>query len=119
MIISSALVFVWYLQTKQTKPAQDLTIDMAGTRIENKEFKEAAFKQSGVEFTDAAGHKFVTTIGSDATREMLLKKVDEFNKANPSTAIKIGCPATLAIHLWKCAVCPDSSDHENLSLIHI
>ena len=89
MIISSALVFVWYLQTKQTKPAQDLTIDMAGTRIENKEFKEAAFKQSGVEFTDAAGHKFVTTIGSDATREMLLKKVDEFNKANPSTAIKI------------------------------
>jgi len=89
MIMSSALIFVWFLQSKQTKAAQDLTIDMAGTRIENKEFKEAAFKQSGVEFTDAAGNKFVTTIGSDATREMLLKKVDEFNKANPASAIKI------------------------------
>ena len=89
MIISSALVFVWFLQSKQTKAAQDLTIDMAGTRIENKEFKEAAFKQGGVEFTDAAGNKFVTTIGSDATREMLLKKVDEFNKANPAAAIKV------------------------------
>ncbi|MGB7209435.1 MAG: ATP-dependent zinc metalloprotease FtsH [Pyrinomonadaceae bacterium] len=89
MIISSALVFVWFLQSKQTKAAQDLTIDMAGTRIENKDFKEAAFKQGGVEFTDASGNKFVTTIGSDATREMLLKKVDEFNKANPAAAIKV------------------------------
>ena len=87
MIISSALVFVWYLQTKQTKPAQDLTIDSATTRIENKEFKQAAFKQASVEFTDQSGNKFLTTIGSEATREMLLKKIDEFNKANPSGAI--------------------------------
>ncbi len=89
MIISSALVFVWFLQSKQTKASQDLTIDMAGTRIENKEFKEAAFRQSAVEFTDAGGNKFLTTIGSDATREMLLKKLDEFNKANPANAVKI------------------------------
>ncbi|MEO7674837.1 MAG: ATP-dependent zinc metalloprotease FtsH [Pyrinomonadaceae bacterium] len=88
MIISSALVFVWFLQSKQTKPAQDLTIDMAITRIDNKEFKEAAFKQSGVEFTDAGGNKFVTIIGSDATREVLLKKVGEFNTANPAGSIK-------------------------------
>ena len=88
MIISSALVFVWFLQSKQTKAAQDLTIDMAITRIQNKEFKEALFKQSAVEFTDAAGAKFVTTIGSDATREVLLKKVNEFNDANPAILIK-------------------------------
>src|SRR5687767_4336135 len=62
---------------------------MAGTRIENKEFKEAAFKASAIEFTDQAGNKFLTTIGSDATREMVLKRVDEFNRANPANAIKV------------------------------
>ena len=72
MIISSALVFVWFLQSRQAKPSQDLTIDMAVTRINNKDFASASFKQSQVEFTDASGAKFVTVIGSDATREMLM-----------------------------------------------
>ena len=89
MIISSALVFVWFLQSKQTKAAQDLTIDMAVTRIENKEFKEAVLKQSAIEFTDAGGNKFVTTIGRDTTSELLLKKLTEFNTANPANAVKI------------------------------
>jgi cell division protease FtsH len=88
MIISLALVFVWFLQSKQTKTAQDMTIDMAVTRIDNKEFKSAAFKQTQVEFTDANDAKYVTTIGSDATREMLLKKIDDFNTNNPSARIK-------------------------------
>lgn len=89
VIITGALSFVWFLNNKQTKAAQELTIDMAGTRIENKEFKEAAFKASAIEFTNQAGEKFVTTIGSDATREMVLKRLDEFNKANPANAVKI------------------------------
>ncbi len=88
-IISGALLFVWYLQGKQTKAPQELPIDVASTRIENKEFKEAAFKQSAVEFTDAGGNKFLTTIGSDATREILLKKIDDFNKANTGTSAVI------------------------------
>ncbi|MBK6750041.1 MAG: ATP-dependent zinc metalloprotease FtsH [Acidobacteria bacterium] len=88
MIISSALVFVWFLQTKQTKPPAELSIDMAITRINNKEINEAFFKQSQVEFTDASGNKFVTIVGSDATREMLGKKVDEFNKENQTAQIK-------------------------------
>jgi cell division protease FtsH len=87
MIISSALVFVWFLQSKQTKAAQDLSIDMAVTRIENKEFKEALFKQSAVEFTDMSGNKFVTKIGSDPTRELLTTTVNEFNKQNPTGKI--------------------------------
>ena len=62
---------------------------MAATRIENKEFKEAVFKATTVEFTDQTNARFVTTIGSDATREMLLKKVDEFNAANPSNVVKV------------------------------
>ena len=87
MIISSALVFVWFLQAKQAKPSQDLSINMAVTRIDNKEFKEALFKQSAVEFTDLSGNKFLTKVGSDPTREMLVGKVTEFNKQNPSSQI--------------------------------
>jgi cell division protease FtsH len=88
MIITSALVFVWFLNSKQTKAAKELSINEASIRIENKEFTEAAFKASAVEFSDKDNNKYVTTIGSDATREMLLKKVDEFNTNNPAIAIK-------------------------------
>ncbi|MDQ3748642.1 MAG: ATP-dependent zinc metalloprotease FtsH [Acidobacteriota bacterium] len=88
MIISSSLLFVYFLQGKQGKNPQDLTIDLAMTRIENKEFKEAFFKQGGVEFVDRNEGKFVTTIGSDATRETLLKAITDFNKANPSSQVK-------------------------------
>ena len=88
MIISSALLFVWYLQSKQAKSPQDLPIDRAIAQINNKEFREATFKQSQVEFLDNAGNKLVTTIGSDPTREALLKAVTDFNAANPSVAIK-------------------------------
>ena len=87
MIIACALSFVWFLQSKQGKAAADLSIDMAVTRIDNKEFKEALFKQSSVEFTDMSGNKFVTKIGSDPTRELLTTTVNEFNKQNPSNKI--------------------------------
>lgn len=86
LIISTALAFVWFLQSKQTKAPQELTINEAITRIDNKDFKAAAFKQSAVEFTDAGDNKFVTTIGSDATREVLLKKVNDYNEANKATS---------------------------------
>jgi cell division protease FtsH len=88
MIISSALLFVWFLQSKQGKTPQDLTIDAAITRINNKDFKEAFFKASQVEFVDQKGDKFVTTIGSDPTREMLLNTIKTHNSANPSSEIK-------------------------------
>ena len=88
-IISAALLFVWYLQGKQQKAPKELAINEAITRIDNKDFKEAAFKSSAVEFTDMAGNKFVTTIGSDPTRELLSKKIDEFNKTNAGTSASI------------------------------
>jgi len=92
MIISSALVFVWFLQTKQTKAPAELSIDMAITRINNKEIKEALFKQSQVEFTDASGNKLVTVVGGDPTTEMLKKQIQDFNHANesaPASQIKM------------------------------
>jgi cell division protease FtsH len=88
LIIGSAIAVVWFIQNKQVKNPQDLSIDMAITRIDNKEIKEALFKQSQVEFTDASGAKWVTSLGSDATRALLVKKIDDFNHENPSAQVK-------------------------------
>ena len=88
MIISSSLLFVYFLQSKQGKNPSDLTVDSAQTRIKNKDFKEAYFRPSQVEFKDANGAVFVTTIGSDPMRETLLKTVTDFNAANESAPIK-------------------------------
>lgn len=70
------------------KSAQELTVDDAVTRINNKDFKEANFKQSEVEFIDANGRKWITTISSDFTRETLFRTVNNFNSHNPSATIK-------------------------------
>jgi cell division protease FtsH len=88
MIISSAMLFVWFLQGRQGANPQDLPIDLATIRINNKEFKEATFKQNQVEFVDANKNKFITTIGSDPVRENLLLTITTFNKENPSSTIK-------------------------------
>ncbi|HSK74648.1 MAG TPA: ATP-dependent zinc metalloprotease FtsH [Pyrinomonadaceae bacterium] len=88
MIISSALLFVYFLPGRQDKNPQDLPIDLAISRINNKDFKEAKFTQSQVEFLDANNNKLITTIGSDPTRETLLKAITDFNRENPGSAIK-------------------------------
>ena len=88
VIISGALSFVWFLQSRQTKPTQDLSIDMAITRIQNKDFKEALFKQSSVEFTDQSGNKFATGIGSDPTRELLVNTISKFNEENQAARVQ-------------------------------
>ena len=87
-VISTALLFVWYLQGKQTKALGVLTIDEAITRINNKDFKEVYFKDSQVEFTDKSDEKFTITIGSNPTMELLLSEVKAFNEANGSSKIK-------------------------------
>jgi cell division protease FtsH len=87
LLISGALFIVYYLQGKQTKAPEKLSIDLAQTRIANKEFKEALLKQTSVEFTDLNGNKFVTVLGSDPTREMITKSINEFNQQNPASQI--------------------------------
>ncbi len=78
MIISSALVFVWFLQTKQTKNPQELSFDQAITRIKNKEITEAVVKQDVLELTTKANEKFTTKLdASDATRENILAAANE------------------------------------------
>lgn len=88
MIVSSGLLLIYFLNSKQTTP-DDLTISSAITRIGNKDFKEAFFKQSQVEFVDNTGKKFITTIGSDPTRETLLKVITEYNTANSTSQIEV------------------------------
>lgn len=78
MIISSALVFVWFLQTKQTKNPQELSFDQAITRIKNKEITEAVVKQDVLELTTKGNEKFTTKLdASDATRENILAAANE------------------------------------------
>lgn len=88
-IISGVLSLVWFVQNKQIKAPQELSINDAIARINNKDFKKAYFKQSSVEFTDANGNVYFSTIGSDPTRDMLLEKVVDFNKANEGTSAVI------------------------------
>ncbi|MBA3334803.1 MAG: ATP-dependent zinc metalloprotease FtsH [Pyrinomonadaceae bacterium] len=77
-IISTALLFVYFLNSKQTKNPQELSYDIASTRIENKEVSEVLFKQDSVELTDKNKDKFFTKLDtSDAPREALLKSAKD------------------------------------------
>jgi cell division protease FtsH len=86
MIISGSLLFVYFLQGRASTNPQELSLDQVNTRIENKEIKEAYFKQSQVELTDSNGTKFFATLGSDATRESLIKQLKEFNDKNAGSS---------------------------------
>jgi cell division protease FtsH len=78
MIISSALLFVWFLQTKQTKNPQELSFDQGLARIKNKEATEATVRQDTLEIVDKSGAKFTTKLdSSDATREVILAALNE------------------------------------------
>jgi cell division protease FtsH len=78
MIISSALLFVWFLQTKQTTSPQELSFDQGLARIKNKEATEATVRQDTLEIVDKSGAKFTTKLdSSDATREVILAALNE------------------------------------------
>lgn len=78
MIISSALLFVWFLQTKQTKNPQELSFDQGLARIKNKEATEATVRSDTLEIVDKSGAKFTTKLdSSDATREAILAAANE------------------------------------------
>jgi cell division protease FtsH len=83
MIISVALVLVWYLQSKQTKNPQEITLNSAITRIRNKEIKEVTVKSAQVDVVDKDNNKYFATIGSDATREAIIKEVGAINEVSP------------------------------------
>lgn len=76
MIISSALLFVWYLQGKQTKPAQELSFDAALTQIRNKDIKEVTIKSDTLELVNMSDEKLSAKLdASDATRDQIYAAV--------------------------------------------
>ena len=90
MIISSALVFVWYLQTKQQTPPKELSFDAALTQIKNKDIKEATIKQDALELTSKSGDRLSAKLdASDSTRDQIYKAAE-----GTDTQIKLEQPST-------------------------
>jgi cell division protease FtsH len=72
MIISVALVLVWYLQTKQAKNPTEVSFDQGITRIKNKDVTEATIKQDMLEMTTKSGEKISAKLdASDSTRDQI------------------------------------------------
>lgn len=90
MIISSALVFVWFLQNKQTKPAEELSFDKAMTQVKNKEIKELTIKADTLDLTSKSDIKYVAKLDtSDSTRDQIYAAAKETD-----TAIKLESSAS-------------------------
>jgi len=86
MIISSAMLFVWFLQSKQGKPAGDLSYDQALLRIRNKDITEALIKQDSLELTNKEKEKFITKLDAgDATRTEILGEIKKVNDEKPES----------------------------------
>jgi cell division protease FtsH len=78
VIISSAMVFAYFLQGNKDKNPQELSFTQALTQVRNKDVKEITVKQNVLELVDKNGVKFTANLDtSDATRESILKAADE------------------------------------------
>lgn len=78
MIISSALLLVWYLQGKQSKPPQELSFDAALTQIKNKDIKELTVKQDSLEMVDKSDARLSAKLdASDSTRDQIYAAANE------------------------------------------
>ncbi len=73
MIISSSLLFVYFLQSKQGKNPQEVSFDKGLTYIKNKEVTEATIRQDVLELTLRSNNeKFTSKLdASDATRDKI------------------------------------------------
>jgi len=78
MIISVALVLVWYLQTKQTKNPQELSFDKALMFIKNKEAADLTVRQDTLEITTKGNEKYIAKLdASDSTRDQIYAAAKE------------------------------------------
>lgn len=90
MIISSALLFVYFIQKTQSKGATEVSFDQGMAQIRNKDTKEVFIKQTQAELTSKSDVKtFINLDTSDAPREAILKAADEAGttvKLEPTTS---------------------------------
>jgi len=87
LIISSALVVVYFLQSKQASPQEELTLDTVITKIQNKQVRQVNFKQDRIEVVDLNNKTEFATVG-EATKGELVKVINEHNKANQTSLVK-------------------------------
>ncbi len=92
MIISSALAFVWFLQSRQAKPATELSFDKAITQIKNKDIKEITVNQDTLELVDKGDVKSIARIdSSEAARTQIFAAANEtetkINLTQPSSGL--------------------------------
>lgn len=77
MIISSALLFVWFIQSDKGDAPEEISFNQALTYIKNKDISKILIKQDKVELEDKNKKKYFTTLDtSDAPREAILKEAD-------------------------------------------
>ncbi|MGI8670947.1 MAG: ATP-dependent zinc metalloprotease FtsH [Aridibacter sp.] len=86
VIISSALMFVWFLQSKQTANPEEISFDKALTYIQNKDISAAFIKQGQLELEDKNGKKYITAIdGSDSTKDVIYANINKINAEKPNS----------------------------------
>ncbi len=90
MIISSAMLFVWFLQGNKNKPSQDLSFDRALTLISNKEVSSIVVRADTLELTTKGNEKFPVKLdGSDSTRDQIYAAAK-----NTDTKIELESPSS-------------------------
>lgn len=78
MIISSAMLFVWFLQGKTKTNPQELSFNKALTYIKNNEVTEAIVRQDTLELTTKANEKYTVKLdASDSTRDQIYAAANE------------------------------------------
>ena len=78
MIISSAMLLVWFLQSNKSANPKELSFDQAITQIKNKDTKEITVRQDILELTSKSDEKFTAKIdASDAARNEILATAKE------------------------------------------
>ena len=86
MIISSALLFVYFIQRNQGKSAEKISYNRALTTIKNKDISEVFIKQNTVELTNKNKEKFYTELdSSDSSRDSIVNAVNKVNEENPDS----------------------------------
>jgi cell division protease FtsH len=81
------LVVVYFLQSKQASPQEELTLDTVITKIQNKQVRQVNFKQDRIEVVDLNNKTEFATVG-EATKGELVKVINEHNKANQTSLVK-------------------------------
>lgn len=72
VIITGALAFVYFLNSKQAAATKELSFDNALTRIKNKDVKQLSIKQDSLDLVTKTDEKYTAKLdGSDSTRDQI------------------------------------------------